>query len=86
MLTCAFVPGSLYSVPDLDYGVSESAGLVPNATNSPKLRYNANINRPRLGPGVERRLNNITPVLAIAKWPLFVDHFSLNFEVDLYTF
>jgi hypothetical protein len=41
----------------------ESVGLVPNPSDGSKLRYNKDIDRPDIRPGVERILNNIKFIL-----------------------
>ena len=44
----------------------ESVGLIPNPCDGRRLRYNKNIDRPDIKPGVERILNNIKSLLAEA--------------------
>jgi len=41
----------------------ESVGLVPNPNNGQRLRYDKNLDRPDIRPGVERILNNIKSLL-----------------------
>lgn len=44
----------------------ESVGLIPNPCDGRRLRYDKNIDRPDIKPGVERILNNIRLLLAEA--------------------
>ncbi|TVY73484.1 Ubiquitin-conjugating enzyme E2 [Lachnellula suecica] len=55
---------ALFSLQRARFGLwGESVGLVPNPTDGRRLRYDQNLNRPDIRPGVERILHNIKTLL-----------------------
>ncbi|RAL64609.1 hypothetical protein DID88_001642 [Monilinia fructigena] len=55
---------TLFSLERVRFGLwGESVGLIPVTHNGRRLKYDKNINRPDIRPGVERTLNNIKSLL-----------------------